>query len=328
MKRRLLSFAALCCTSLGLLAAEEPATLDTLSGRLHGTLSLPEGTAPTAAAKPPVVLIIAGSGPTDRDGNTPLAAGRNNSLKLLAAALQAQGVATLRYDKRGIAASAAAAPGESALRFEHYVQDAAGWVRQLAADPRFAGVVVLGHSEGALIGLLAAQQAPVLGYVSLAGPAEKAADVLRRQLRAQLPPALAARNEALLAELEAGRTVAEVPPPLAGLYRASVQPYLISWFRHTPTTALARLDRPCLIVQGDTDLQVRVADAQALHQARPACTLNIVPGMNHVLKTVPADPAQQLASYGNPQLPLAPGLVQALQGFVAGLATTAPTPAR
>lgn len=326
MKHRLIRFALLCGTSLGALAAEEPATLDTLSGQLHGTLSLPDGAGPTAR-KPPVALIIAGSGPTDRDGNTPVAAGRNDSLKLLAAALQAQGVAALRYDKRGIAASAAAGPRESELRFDHYVQDAAAWAQQLAADPRFAGVVVLGHSEGALIGLLAAQQAPVLGYVSLAGPAEKAADVLRRQLRSQLPPALAAQNEHMLAELEAGRTVAEVPPPLAGLYRASVQPYLISWFRHEPTAALARLNRPCLLVQGDTDIQVRVADAQALQQARPACALHIVPGMNHVLKTVPADAAQQRASYGNPQLPLAPGLVQALQGFFSGLATATP-PAR
>ena len=311
-----LRWLALSCLSAGLTAAELPAELATLTGTLRGTLTTPD-----TGTRWPVALLIAGSGPTDRDGNTPLISGRNNSLKMLAAALSEAGFASLRYDKRGIAASAPAGPTEAALRFEHYVQDAAAWVRQLAADTRFSSVVLVGHSEGALIGLLAAQQTDARAYVSVAGPAERASTTLRRQLKPQLPPDLAAQNENILTALEAGRTAAEVPAPLQALYRPSVQPYLISWFRHEPRAEMARLRLPCLILQGDMDIQVQVADAQALAAANPACQLDILPGMNHVLKRVAPDRALQIASYGDPSLPLAPDLVQTLSTFLRRVTT-------
>lgn len=292
--------------------AAEPVTLSTPTGMLHGTLQRPAGDCPH-----PVALVIAGSGPTDRDGNTALLPGRNNSLTMLGQALAERGVASLRYDKRGIAASAAAGPREADLRFDTLVDDAARWVRLLAADARFTRVLVVGHSEGALIGTLASAQSPTSALVLLAGPSEPAATVLRRQLADRLPPSLAERSEALLKTLEAGRTDPDVPEALNVLYRPSVQPYLVSWFRHDPAQALARLAVPCLIVQGTTDVQVRPEDARRLHAARPACTLTLVDGMNHVLKTVPADPAAQQASYSNPALPLADGLQQALTSFLA-----------
>lgn len=301
-------------------ATELPLTLDTPTGRLHGTLTLPPAAAQPGAPRPPVVLLIAGSGPTDRDGNTPLAGGRNDSLRLLAAGLRDAGLASLRYDKRGVAASQAAARAEADLRFDHLVDDAAAWVALLAQDARFAGVAVLGHSEGALIGLRAAQRSPARAVVSLAGPAERAPALLRRQLLGRLPLDLAVRSEEILRALEAGRTVEEVPAALAALYRPSVQPYLISWFRLSPTEEIARLRLPCLIVQGGTDLQVAPKDAEALHAANPACALRQLPGMNHVLKTVPADPARQMASYGDPSLPLDAGLVPALAAFLKALA--------
>lgn len=293
-------------------AAEQPVTLETPTGALHGTLSLP-----AAPAKPPVVLIVAGSGPTDRNGNSTLLPGQNNSLKLLAAALAEHGIGTLRYDKRGVGESAPALPaqGEAALRFDDYVRDAALWAEWLAKDPRFAAVGLIGHSEGSLVGMLAARQAPVAAYVSLAGLGENAAAGLRRQF-AKAPPALRERSDAILAELAAGRMVSDPPPALAGIFRASVQPYLISWFRYTPSEEIARLDIPCLIVQGDTDIQVDTAAATALHVARPACTLRVLRGMNHVLKQVPADPALQRASYSDATLPLAPELVDALLAFL------------
>lgn len=314
---------ALVLASGSLLASEQALVLQTPTGELQGTL-----TVPADVSKPPVVLIIAGSGPTDRDGNTPLVAGQNDSLKLLAAALRDIGIASVRYDKRGVAASASAAHDESDLRLEHYVQDAASWVTHLANDARFSGVTLLGHSEGSLIGLLAAQHSPVTAFVSIAGPAEQASVALRRQLQGRLPPDLAQRSEAILAALETGRTVRDVPASLLVLYRPSVQPYLVSWFRYTPTIETAKLRVPCLIVQGETDIQVGVADAEKLHAANPRCVLRVIPGMNHVLKTVAADTDQQMASYADPTLPLASELVQVLAQFFDGqpmrAAATAP----
>ncbi|MFT4171080.1 MAG: alpha/beta hydrolase, partial [Rhodocyclaceae bacterium] len=158
-------------------ASESPIRLDTAAGAIEGTLTLP-----ATPGTPPLALLIGGSGPTDRDGNSALVQGRNDSLRMLAQALAAAGIASVRYDKRGVAASLPAGRDEAALRFDDYVGDATGWVRRLAADPRFGGVTVIGHSEGALIGLLAAGQSPAAAVVTIAGAGERASIALRRQL--------------------------------------------------------------------------------------------------------------------------------------------------
>jgi len=290
---------------------EQPLALTTATGTLQGSLVLPAG-----RTRMPVVLLIAGSGPTDRNGNSSILPGANNSLKLLSTALAQAGFASVRYDKRGIAASAPAAAREADLRFDLYVQDAADWVRLLRADGRFSAVAVVGHSEGSLIGMLAARQAGAQAFVSLAGPAQGAASILRLQLAGKLGPELAARNEAILSALEQGRPAPDVPPALAPLYRPGVQPYLISWFSRVPATEFARLGLPALVVQGDTDTQVRTGEAEALQRAKPDAELLIVQGMNHVLKSVPADPALQRASYSDPSQPLAPELAPAIASFL------------
>lgn len=310
MNRLALLLSALVATCTASIAAEQAIELETPTGVIKGTLTMPPGELRT-----PVVLLIAGSGPTDRDGNAPIVAGKNDSLKLLAAALRDNGVASVRYDKRGIAASSGAARAESDLRFEDYVQDAASWTTKLAKDSRFTGVAVLGHSEGSLIGMLASQRSPSLAFISVAGPAEMAPAVLRRQLKGRLPPDLAERNEEILRSLESGSTASEVPPPLLALYRPSVQPYLISWFKYSPADELAKLRVPCLLIQGGTDIQVGVADAEALHAANKSCVLRVVAGMNHVMKSVALDRQKQIASYGDPALPLDTDLTAELASF-------------
>lgn len=290
---------------------EEVVTLDTPTGKLTGTL-----TVPAADGKVPLALIIAGSGPTDRDGNNTIS-GRSDNLKMLAQALADAGVASLRYDKRGIGASAAARPKEEAdLRFDMYVDDAVAWLDKLRADARFGQQVVIGHSEGSFIGMLASQRTRPAAYISLSGIADAASVVLRKQTAGKLPPDLAAANERILSSLEQGKLANDVPAPLAMLYRPSVQPYLISWFKYVPAQTIGTLKMPVLIVQGDNDLQVGVDQAQGLKAAKPDATLAIIPGMNHVLKIVPADPQQNLASYANPSLPLAPQLVTSVDEFL------------
>lgn len=294
--------------------AEEAAQLKTPTGTLHGTLLIP------ASAKPmPVVLLIAGSGPTDRDGNSLALPGANNSLKLLAEALAAKGIATLRYDKRGIAASREAMTAEKDLRFDMYVDDAAGWAEQLKKDPRCSKVIIAGHSEGALLGLIAAQRGAAAGYASIAGVGSPADVILRKQLAGKLPPDLAAVSEKVLTALKSGKTIDDVPPALFSLYRPSVQPYLISWFRYDPSAEIRKLKIPILIVQGTTDIQVSVDDAHALAAARPDAKLEIIEGMNHVLKMVDADRQKQIASYSDPALPVAPRLVESIAAFVTAI---------
>jgi fermentation-respiration switch protein FrsA (DUF1100 family) len=285
---------------------QRPIELNSANATLHGSLLLPKSTRPV-----PVVLMIAGSGPTDRDGNNPFG-GHNDSLKLLALDLARQGIASVRYDKRGIA------PGddESRLSVEGYVADVVAWSRMLRADNRFGRLILLGHSEGALIASLAAPEAGACALVTIAGSARPIDQVLREQLRPRLSAPLFATSSRILDSLKAGQPVADVPKELLVLYRPSVQPYLISLFRQHPAEAFARLDIPALIVQGTHDIQVDVSDAQLLKAARPDAQLLLISGMNHVLRIVPTDLQAQLASYDDPQLPLADGLVSAIARFI------------
>lgn len=287
-----------------------PATdVDLSSGAVRGTLLMPK-----AAAAVPVVLLIAGSGPTDRDGNSAMIGGANNSLRLLAEGLAGNGIASLRYDKRGIGASAKVP--EADLRFETYVDDAAAWCDMLRKDKRFSRVVIAGHSEGSLIGMLAAKRCDAAGFISIEGAGRTAGDILRSQLAGRLPPHLAEKNAAILESLEAGKPVADVPPELMVLYRPSVQPYLISWLKYDPAKAIAQLSMPVLIVQGTTDIQIGAGDAKRLAAANTKAKTLMVEGMNHVLKSVPDDRQKQLASYGDPTLPLAPQLMPAMVELV------------
>jgi len=289
---------------------QRPMSLNTGNGELFGTLLLPK-----TDGQVPVVLLIAGSGPTDRNGNNP-EGGNNDSLKLLAQNLARNGIASLRYDKRGIAASRPATPNERDLSVEKYVADAVAWSEKLRADGRFSSLTLVGHSEGALIATLAAPAAGADALVSIAGTGRPIDQVLKEQLRERLPAPLLPQSLWTIDQLKAGQPVPHVPDDLQVLFRPSVQPYLMSLFRQDPTAAFARLRMPALILQGSHDMQVEVGDAEALKAANAAAELVVIPGMNHVLRIVANEPKQQLASYNNPQLPLARELTSRLVTFI------------
>lgn len=287
-----------------------PIELHTPTGTIAGTLDLPPGRGPF-----PVALIIAGSGPTNRNGNSPLIHGKNNSLLMVARVLKQHGIASVRYDKRGIGESAAAMPKASELRFSVYIDDAASWIDLLRHDPRFTKIAVIGHSQGSLIGMIAARIAGADAFVSIAGPGFPAGQIIKEQL-AQQPLAIRTEADSIIASLEAGREVKDVSPGLMTLFRPSIQPYLISWFQYDPRKEIAQLTIPVLILQGTHDLQVSVKDAEALHAAQPRSTLEIIQGMNHIMKDAPANRQENIATYGNPDIPLAPQLVKDLTSFL------------
>jgi uncharacterized protein len=289
---------------------EQPYTLTTPTGEIKGTL-----TVPPAAVKPPVVLLIAGSGPTDQDGNG--MGTKNNALKYLAQELSAQGIATVRFDKRGIGSSQAAGKNEADLRFEDYVADAQGFCGQLARDPRFSKVVIAGHSEGSLIGMIAGAATPALaGFISLAGTGRPADEVIREQLAGQ-PAAVRELVYPMLDKLKRGDTIAQVPPMLYSLFRPSVQPYMISWLKYDPAAEIKKLKVPVLIVQGGNDIQVSERDAELLAQGTSQGRKVLIPAMNHVLKDAAGrDMAVQMPVYTNPDLPLNRQLVEEIVRFV------------
>ncbi|UBM63229.1 alpha/beta hydrolase [Candidatus Sulfidibacterium hydrothermale] len=286
----------------------ENVTLHTPTGNIQGTLLIPH-----VKGKIPVALLIPGSGPTDRNGNNPMM--KNNALKMLAEALYQNGIASLRYDKRGVGASKVPGFSESNIRFEQYIADARGWVDFLKQNKKFSSIVVIGHSQGSLIGMVVAQDKAVSKFVSLEGAGDPINVVLRRQLQSQ-PEQVKKPAFAILDSLEAGKQVKNVPAWLYTLFRPSIQPYMISWFRYHPQKEIAKLHKPVLIVQGTTDIQVSLSDAGKLKKADPSAQLLIISGMNHILKDAPADRQENIKTYNEPDLPLNKKLVTELVKFI------------
>jgi pimeloyl-ACP methyl ester carboxylesterase len=286
----------------------EDVTLETKTGTLYGVLDLPPGDGPW-----PVVLLHVGSGPTDRDGNQRRLA--TDCLKQLGQGLAARGVAVLRYDKRGIAKSAKALPKEDDIRFDMYVDDAVAWIEQLRKDKRFGRVGIVGHSEGSLIGMVAAKRVKADAFVSLAGAGRSAPVVLREQLGKNLTGELKEKALKAIADLEAGKPVADVPKELEALFRPSVQPYLLSWIKYDPAKEIVGVEAAVLIVQGTTDVQVTMEDAKKLKAAKPDATLLVLDDVNHVLKTAKT-PEEQRKAYTDPTVPLAPGLADKVAAFL------------
>ncbi|MEO5904245.1 MAG: hypothetical protein ABIQ55_09560, partial [Gemmatimonadaceae bacterium] len=207
---------------------------------------------------------------------------------------------------------------EEDLRFGMYVDDAAAWLKQLRADGRFTTVSVAGHSEGSLIGMIAARQAGADGYISLEGAGRKPAQIIVEQITNQVSPEIVATSKHIMALIEAGLPpdTTTIPPMLAPLFRPSVRPYLVSWFKYDPALEIAKLKIPALVVQGTTDIQTSMADAKALANGYPAARFVQVDGMNHVLKNAPPGRAEQMPIYSDPTIPVVPKLIDEMSAFV------------
>jgi len=276
---------------------------------LKGTYILP-----AKGKKFDLVLIQAGSGPTDRNGNSILGI-KSNSYRLLAEALAEKNIAVLLMDKRGIAASAGAMKKEADLRFDDYAYDLAAWVRYAKKDKRFKKIFIAGHSEGSLVGMLAVQQEKVNGYISIAGAGERIDKIVVWQVQQQSPKTAAALDSMLL-RLRNDQKLDTVPPYLLTLLRPSIQSYMSSWMKYDPCEEIKKLRVPVLIIQGTTDLQVATKEAEILRACRPSATYRLIEGMNHILKAAPEDHAKNMATYADASLPLMPGLADIIAAFI------------
>jgi esterase/lipase len=261
-------------------------------------------------------LIIAGSGPTDRNGNSPALPGKNNCLLQLAEVFAQSGIASLRYDKRIIGKSRLAqGMREDSIVFSDIIEDA----EQLYHFLEKAGykwIYIAGHSEGSLIGMALAQKVKPAGYISIAGSGRKAGDILKEQLAA-LPEQLKTESYTIIDSLEAGHLVRKVNPSLFSAFMPSVQPYMISWFSNDPVKIISSLKCRTLILQGSNDLQVSEKDAIALKQANTNAKLVIIKNMNHVLKEVESgDPNENKKAYSNPDLIVMKELTDEIINFI------------
>jgi len=300
--------------SAQLLVSEESMVLNTETGTIYGTLKVPSN-----KSSIPVAIIIAGSGPTDRNGNSQLT--QNNAYKMLSDNLFYNGIATLCFDKRGIAESKQAMKDESDIRFDHYIDDVREWINLLSKDKRFSDIIIIGHSEGSLIGMIASENnATVKKYISIAGMGVSFDVTLKEQMEKQLsgqPQTLKGIIFSYIDKLKKGETIPNVPPTLNALFRPSIQPYMISIMKYDPQKEIAKLSIPILILQGTTDIQVTAEHADILFAANPKAKKVIIKNMNHVLKDCTSNDMQaQSPTYNNLNIPLNKELGKAIIEFI------------
>lgn len=286
-------------------------SIETATGKLYGELLMPQG-----EGSAPIALIIPGSGPTDRNGNSKAAPGNNDSLKLLAEELAAKGIASLRYDKRGAGKNTESVVAQEEMRFEVFIDDAKQWLELLEMDERFTDIAVIGHSQGSLVGMMAAGTETTEAFVSLAGAGQTIDQLLESQLKESLTDEWLEESQNILESLREGEKVSQVSQPLQSLFAPNVQPFLISWMAYDPADQLADLEVPTLIINGTRDLQVSVEDAHHLAKAKPNAEVLLFDEMNHVLKEAPESREENLATYSNPDLPLADGLTDGIVDFL------------
>jgi uncharacterized protein len=317
---RLLSLLASFALSTGAMAATAPEIAQTFveapgpAGPLKGTMLVP------TSGEAPMMLIIPGSGPTDRNGNNPLGV-RASTYRLLAEGLAERGIGTVRIDKRGMFGSAAAVNDANAVTIDDYVSDIEAWTAVIRKRTGVPCVWLIGHSEGGLVALATAQKsADICGLVLVATAGRPLGEVLRMQLRSNPANApILDQSMSAIDALEAGKRVdvSGMHPALTQLFAPQVQGFLIDAFSYDPAKLIASVSKPILILQGKRDMQVGVTDAERLKEAAPKAELALLPDTNHVLKAVTSDDRRaNAATYADPSLPLAAHVVDTVAGFV------------
>jgi pimeloyl-ACP methyl ester carboxylesterase len=299
---------------LTLAAAAAMASQDVSIPGPHGPLA---ATLVDPGRNAPALILIPGSGPTDRNGDNP-AGVAGGVYRQLAEQLAKRGVATLRIDKRGMFGSKTAIPDGNKVTIADYAADVRDWTRFLRARGRKCAWIA-GHSEGGLVALAAAQRPEgICGLVLLAAPGRRLGLVLREQLKPKLPPQMYASADAAIVKFEARQHVdpAAVPAPLAGLFNPAVQDFLIDLLAQDPARLAAGTRLPLLVVQGDNDIQVGVEDARVLAAAHPGAKLVLLPGVNHVWRKAPTDAAANAATYSRATIPVDPAVATAIAAFV------------
>ncbi len=274
---------------------------------IDGTLLIPDDETP-----PPLAIIIAGSGPTDRNGNQNMM--KNNAYRLLAEGLAAEGIATFRYDKRIVKQLRNRTMNEEGIRFDDFIEDAKNVITHFKEDQRFSKIVVIGHSQGSLIGMLAGKDLAD-GFISLAGAGQEIDDVIIDQLQMQ-SPGLVDNARTAFDDLRVNGVAQNYSPYLASIFRPELQPFLLSWMQYDPASELKKLEMPILIVNGTKDLQVLESEAELLQAAVPEAKLVLIENMNHVLKEITGDRLENSKSYNEPQRPVIPQLITVLSEFI------------
>jgi len=260
----------------------------------------------------PLAIIINGSGPTDRDGNQMMT--KNDAAKKLAKGLAEKGIATFRYDKRTLKIRKLDIKEED-MRFDDFIEDANATIKHFKPLPHFGKIIIIGHSQGSLVGMVAAQN-EVDGFVSIAGAGQSIDNVIVEQIGRQMP-GLKENTRAAFDELKEKGKTKNYSPALESIFRESVQPFILSWAMHDPQEEIKKLEIPVLIINGDNDLQASPEEAKLLKDSLPNAELLVIENMNHVFRIIDKnDDIANQKSYNEPQRPISQELVEAITNFI------------
>lgn len=266
---------------------------------------------PNTIAKPNLVIIIAGSGPTDRNGNQNFL--NSNNLKKLAFGLTEQKVATFRYDKR-IVKQIRNNKVDTDILFDDFVTDAVSVIDYFKKTNKYNAIYVAGHSQGSLVGLLAAKDRAD-GFISLAGAGQSIDSVITEQVE-KTAPMFTEDTKRVFAILKKGKTTSDYPQALASMFAEDIQPFISNWMSYNPQEEIKKLDMPILIINGTKDLQVSEAEAKLLHDAVPKSTLTIIEKMNHVLVPIEGGNLENSKSYNETFRKLSPEVIESIVSFI------------
>lgn len=278
-----------------------------LDSIIDGTLLLPKSN-----KKLPLAIIIQGSGPTDRNGNQSKL--KNNSLKFLAEDLYKKDIASFRYDKRLVKLILNGTFNEIDADFNDFIKDAKIVLNYFKNDQRFSEIIIIGHSQGSLVGMIAAAEGADK-FISIAGAGQEIDDVVINQLKAQAPNLVDNARQSF-DDLRVNGVAQNYSSALASIFRPSIQPFMYSWMAYNPKTEIVKLDIPILIINGDNDFQVPVTEAQFLKEANSKAELVIIPNMNHVFREIKGNLLENQQSYYNPEMPIMKELSKTISTFI------------
>lgn len=274
---------------------EQEVSISTSSVTINGTLLNP-----SSKDKKPLVIIIPGSGPTDRNGNN--IAMKNNSIKYLAEELVKNNIASYRFDKSVLSYTKDDKAKIDSITFNTFIDEAKTVIQYFKNEKKYSKIIIAGHSQGSLVGMISSENIAD-AFISLAGAGRSIDEILIEQIGKQAP-FLIADTEKVLNQLKKGNTVEEFNPMLASLFNKSVQPFLISWIKYNPQVEIQKLNIPILIINGSKDIQVQSLDAELLHKATNNSQLKVIENMNHIFKEINGDLTENIGSYNNPDLPI------------------------
>jgi len=280
------------------------ATELSINRHIDGTLLTPDG-----IEQPPLVIFIAGSGPTDRNGNQALM--KNNMLKKLAESLSERGIATFRYDKR-VVKQLRTRNLDKNIRFDDFVTDAKSVINHFKST--YSNLIVAGHSQGSLVGLLALD-AGANGFISLAGAANSIDQIILEQI-SKSAPFFTADTKRVLDLLKSGQTTTDFPPALSSIFNLDLQPFMSNWMQYNPKDLIKKLEIPVLIINGTKDLQVAITEAQQLKEAKEEAQLEIIENMNHLLFEINGDDLVNSKSYNDNSYVVMPQVIEIITAFI------------